>query len=92
MIDFLTIVLLIFGVLQIILFFKIWGMTNGVKEVRQVSQRWGRKTKKGSGSQLCTQDQRRNETNNVNPIINISILPQKRQLYSRLFFEKVRKE
>jgi hypothetical protein len=39
MIDFLTIVLLIFGVLQIILFFKIWGMTNGVKEVRQVSQR-----------------------------------------------------
>ena len=31
MIDFLTIVLLIFGVLQIILFFKIWGMTNDVK-------------------------------------------------------------
>ncbi len=28
MIDFLTIILLIFGVLQIILFFKVWGMTN----------------------------------------------------------------
>jgi len=34
MIDFLTIVLLIFGVLQIILFFKVWGMTNDIKEIR----------------------------------------------------------
>ena len=29
----LTIVLLIFGVLQIILFFKLWGMTNRVKDI-----------------------------------------------------------
>jgi len=34
MIDFLTIILLIFGVLQIILFFKVWGMTNDIKEIR----------------------------------------------------------
>lgn len=34
MIDFLTIVLLIFGVMQIILFFKVWGMTNDIKEIR----------------------------------------------------------
>lgn len=34
MIDFLTIVLLVFGVLQIILFFKIWGMTNDIREMR----------------------------------------------------------
>lgn len=33
MIDFLTIILLVFGVLQIILFFKIWGMTNDVKRL-----------------------------------------------------------
>ncbi len=33
MIDFLTIILLIFGVLQIILFFKVWGMTNDIKEI-----------------------------------------------------------
>lgn len=33
MINFLTIVLLIFGVLQIILFFKVWGMTNDVKRL-----------------------------------------------------------
>lgn len=36
MIDFLTFILLIFGVLQIILFFKVWGMTNdiNIKEIR----------------------------------------------------------
>lgn len=34
MINFLTIVLLIFGVLQIILFFKVWGMTNDIREIR----------------------------------------------------------
>ena len=34
MIDFLTIILLIFGVLQIILFFKVWGMTNDIREIR----------------------------------------------------------
>ena len=34
MIDFLTIILLIFGVLQIILFFKVWGMTNDIKYIR----------------------------------------------------------
>ena len=34
MIDFLTIILLIFGLLQIILFFKVWGMTNDKKEIR----------------------------------------------------------
>ena len=33
MIDFLTIILLIFGVPQIILFFKVWGMTNDIKEI-----------------------------------------------------------
>ena len=35
MIDFLTIVLLVFGVLQIILFFKMWGMTNDVNKIKQ---------------------------------------------------------
>lgn len=33
MTEFVTIILLIFGVLQIILFFKIWGMTNDVKRL-----------------------------------------------------------
>ncbi len=35
MIDILSIVLLIFGVLQIILFFKVWGMTNDVKKMKE---------------------------------------------------------
>ena len=34
MINLLTIILLVFGVLQIILFFKVWGMTNDIKEIR----------------------------------------------------------
>lgn len=34
MIDLLTIILLIFGILQIILFFKVWGMTNDIREIR----------------------------------------------------------
>ena len=38
MIDFLTIVLLVFGVLQIILFFKIWGMTNDVNRITKKLQ------------------------------------------------------
>ena len=33
MMEFLFIVMLVFGILQIILFFKIWGMTNDVKEI-----------------------------------------------------------
>lgn len=33
MMEFLSIVLLIFGVLQIILFFKLWGMTSNVKKI-----------------------------------------------------------
>jgi len=35
MIEITTIILLIFGVLQIILFFKIWGMCNDVRELKK---------------------------------------------------------
>lgn len=38
MIDFLTIVLLVFGVLQIILFFKMWGMTNNMSKIAKKLQ------------------------------------------------------
>ncbi len=34
MMEFLSIVLLVFGVLQIILFFKLWGMTNDVRSLK----------------------------------------------------------
>lgn len=33
MMEFLSIVMLVFGILQIILFFKIWGMTNDVSAI-----------------------------------------------------------
>ena len=32
--TFMAIVFLVFGILQIILFFKIWGMTNNVKKIK----------------------------------------------------------
>lgn len=35
MINILSIILLVFGVLQIILFFKLWGMTNDIKEIKE---------------------------------------------------------
>ena len=34
MINILSIILLVFGVLQIILFFKLWGMTNDVRTMK----------------------------------------------------------
>lgn len=36
---FVSIVIIVFGVLQIILFFKIWGMTNNIKELKIFMQR-----------------------------------------------------
>lgn len=33
---FVSVVIIIFGVLQIILFFKIWGMTNNVNEIKNI--------------------------------------------------------
>lgn len=32
---FVSIVIIVFGILQIILFFKLWGMTNDVKKIRK---------------------------------------------------------
>lgn len=40
MIDFLTIILLVFGVLQIILFFKMWRMTNDVSKIKDLLNSW----------------------------------------------------
>lgn len=34
----LSIVLFVFGILQIILFFKIWGMTNDIEKIREIIQ------------------------------------------------------
>lgn len=31
-----SIVIIVFGILQIILFFKIWGMTNDIKEIKNL--------------------------------------------------------
>lgn len=39
MIEILSIVMLVFGILQIILFFKLWGMTNNVSYVRKLTEK-----------------------------------------------------
>ena len=36
---FVSIVIIVFGILQIILFFKLWGMTNDVKKIRKTKKR-----------------------------------------------------
>lgn len=33
---FIAIICIIFGVLQIVLFFKIWGMTNNIKDIKEI--------------------------------------------------------
>lgn len=37
-INILSIILLVFGVLQIILFFKLWGMTNDISRMRSIME------------------------------------------------------
>lgn len=34
---FVSIVIIVFGILQIILFFKLWGMTNDVKKNKEIA-------------------------------------------------------
>lgn len=36
MFTFVGIIMIVFGILQIILFFKIWGMTNNVSEIKNI--------------------------------------------------------
>lgn len=38
MYEFLSIILIVFGILQIVLFFKVWGMTNDVKKIKEIAQ------------------------------------------------------
>lgn len=41
--DFVSIVIIIFGILQIILFFKLWGMTNNISEMKNMMELFMRK-------------------------------------------------
>lgn len=38
MLEFTSIVILVFGILQIILFFKVWGMTNDIARMRELME------------------------------------------------------
>lgn len=51
-VQILAIVALVFGVLQIILFFKIWGMTNNVAAIRRIME--GRESGAGEEDKTVT--------------------------------------
>jgi hypothetical protein len=41
LLDFLGIIFIVFGILQIILFFKLWGMTNDIRDIKDKYMREG---------------------------------------------------
>lgn len=43
MLNFISIIIIVFGILQIILFFKLWGMTNNVSEMKNMMELFLRK-------------------------------------------------
>lgn len=38
MYEFLSVILIVFGILQIVLFFKVWEMTNDVKKIKEIAR------------------------------------------------------
>ncbi len=38
MYEFLSVILIVFGILQIVLFFKVWKMTNDVNEIKEIAK------------------------------------------------------
>ncbi len=48
----LSFVLLVFGILQIILFFKIWGMTNNVCKIRELMENYSQNNTNNSSKEV----------------------------------------
>ncbi|MBR5493923.1 MAG: hypothetical protein IKV77_12475 [Alistipes sp.] len=48
----LSIVLLVFGILQVILFFKIWGMTNDVCKIRELLENFSKSNTNNSSKEF----------------------------------------
>lgn len=67
MLTFTGLVVIVFGILQIILFFKIWGMTN---DIREIKNKYLGKTTVYSQPEIVEQS----TTTNNNPIRIVSIL------------------
>lgn len=66
MIDLLTIILLIFGILQIFLFFNVWGMTNDIKEIRDKYLKDEDERRRNEAEHdPAPKNQRRDKTNNI---------------------------
>lgn len=52
--GFVSIVIIIFGILQIILFFKLWGMTNNIFEIKELIKKYGIEEKTNQKPQKST--------------------------------------
>lgn len=48
------IIILVFGILQIILFFKIWGMTNNIFEIKELIKKYSIEKKTSQNHQKAT--------------------------------------
>lgn len=48
-----SIIIIVFGILQIILFFKIWGMTNDISEIKVMVKDY---IKKSNSKPICDKD------------------------------------
>lgn len=52
--GFVSIVIIIFGILQIILFFKLWGMTNNIFEIKELIKKYSIEEKANQKPQKST--------------------------------------
>lgn len=52
--GFVSIVIIIFGILQIILFFKLWGMTNNIFEIKELIKKYSIEEKASQKPQKST--------------------------------------
>lgn len=52
--NFVSIIIIVFGILQIILFFKLWGMTNNISEIKELIKKYSIEEKVGQKKQKST--------------------------------------
>lgn len=71
MYEFLSIVLIVFGVLQIILFFKMWGMTNDVSKIKNILN--SKLSNMQMTKEQCIIGQKENKTPETKESINIGL-------------------
>lgn len=88
MTEILSIIIIVFGILQIILFFKVWGMTNNVSELRKMYD--DRSEKLISAINRVAREMQKLNSNKVDSRSEMKIASQEGKKEERI--EKVHKE